>query len=362
MLKRKTLEIDWVVEETTTLVKKARLRQGHASEPCEGWKLSAETQEEKTHVGIFLTPVDLKKEIRVSFELKHKLYITCKITSGEDETPAPPADYMKIFNKQEYSDTALVPAEGKYTIFAHSIRIPPSSPPALGDRFFGDVNEFAAFGVQKAPCRDEKPEQDVAATQGDNAADERAAHRNSVSPSGSSGGEDLVPLRKFRLVKVPHCSYATLAAYLAYLYSSKLNFLPSPAFLLAEEKQSGSSTESDVSRWADGKAKWHVYPTLPHAMYRLADCYMEPTLKARAKGWILQNITVETAPFELFSQLSLDYPEIQADVVDFVLANLDDVTATPGWKRAVALIDEGKIPGGGSILDKLLSKARKGTD
>jgi hypothetical protein len=27
-------------------------------------------QEEKTHVGIFLTPVDLKKEIRVSFELK----------------------------------------------------------------------------------------------------------------------------------------------------------------------------------------------------------------------------------------------------------------------------------------------------
>lgn len=88
-----------------------------------------------------------------------------------------------------------------------SIRIPPSSPPALGDRFFGDVNEFAAFGVQKAPCRDEKPEQDVAATQGDNAADEPAAHRNSVSPSGSSGGEDLVPLRKFRLVKVPDCRF-----------------------------------------------------------------------------------------------------------------------------------------------------------
>lgn len=45
-----------------------------------------------------------------------------------------------------------------------------------------------------------------------------------------------------------------------------------------------------------------------------------------------------------------------------ILVLQDDVTATPGWKRAVALIDEGKIPGGGSILDKLLSKARKGTD
>lgn len=29
-------------------------------------------------------------------------------------------------------------------------------------------------------------------------------------------------------------------------------------------------------------------------MYRLADCYMEPEVKARAKGWILQNITLET--------------------------------------------------------------------
>lgn len=60
------LEIDWVVEETATLVKKARLRQAHTiyvsflhrelsrfgmrladcasqSEPCEGWKLSAST-------------------------------------------------------------------------------------------------------------------------------------------------------------------------------------------------------------------------------------------------------------------------------------------------------------------------------
>lgn len=30
-------------------------------------------------------------------------------------------------------------------------------------------------------------------------------------------------------------------------------------------------------------------------MYRLADCYMEPTIKARAKGWILQYIKAETA-------------------------------------------------------------------
>lgn len=194
-------------------------------------------------------------------------------------------------------------------------RLPASSPPARDDRFLGDVSEFAAFGVRKASSQDQKPEQDVAASQDYNVADESAAHRSSVSPSDASGGQELVPLREFRLVKVPDCrfvhrsrfpspvlarsllrhhSYATLSTYLAYLYTPKLDFLPSPAFFLAEEKEPGSATESDFSRWSARKAKTGTYPSLPHALYRLADCYMESAIKARAKGWILQNITVET--------------------------------------------------------------------
>lgn len=93
-------------------------------------------------------------------------------------------------------------------------------------------------------------------------------------------------------------SYATLAAYLSYLYSSLFDFLPSPAVLLAQEKEPGSSTKSDFSKWADEQAKSRKYPALPHAMYRLADCYMEPKVKNRAKEWILQNITVETVRYQ----------------------------------------------------------------
>jgi hypothetical protein len=92
---------------------------------------------------------------------------------------------------------------------------------------------------------------------------------------------------------------------------------------------------------------------------------------------------LEQAPFELFSQLSLDYPDFQDDVVDFVVANLvsldfpalrrihmlmcthavsglqNDVLATPGWERAVTLVNEGKIPDGARILNKVRSKSRK---
>lgn len=37
----------------------------------------------------------------------------------------------------------------------------------------------------------------------------------------------------------------------------------------------------------------------------------------------------------------------------------DEVMATPGWQRAVALIGEGRIPGGGVILHEILLKSRK---
>lgn len=84
-------------------------------------------------------------------------------------------------------------------------RLPASTPPARDDRFLGDVSEFAAFGIQKAPSQDQKPEQDVAASQDDYAADELAAHQNTASSSGPSAGEELDPLREFRLIKVPGC-------------------------------------------------------------------------------------------------------------------------------------------------------------
>ena len=83
--------------------------------------------------------------------------------------------------------------------------------------------------------------------------------------------------------------------------------------------------------------------------------------------------------------MSRDYPEFQADIVDFVLNNIvsfaasdvpfslpsslwtdakpmyrqDEVIATPGWERVLTLLDEGKIPGVGSIVHKILSGARK---
>ncbi|GAA5953948.1 hypothetical protein JCM8115_003266 [Rhodotorula mucilaginosa] len=290
-----------------------------------------------------------------------------------------------MLRRSEHFKTIL---DSEFSESNSTARLSPSRSIAPDKRFSGDVDEFAAFGVPEPPGQDEQPQQDAAASEKDDAPEQHAKQDQLASPPDSARGESVRAeeqknLRDFRLVKVPDCSYATLAAYLSYLYSSSFDFLPSPSVLLAEDKEPVSLTKSDFSKWADEQAKSRNYPVLPHAMYRLADCYMEPKVKKRAKEWILQHIKAETAPFELFSQLSLDYPDFQDDVVDFVVANLvsldfpalqrihmlmcthavselrNEVLATPGWERAVTLVNEGKIPDSDRILNKVLSKSRK---
>lgn len=207
-------------------------------------------------------------------------------------------------------------------------RLSPSRSIAPDERFSGDVDEFAAFGVPEPPGQDEQPQQDAAASEKDDAPEQQAKQDQLASPPDSARGESVRAeeqknLRDFRLVKVPDCrfvppvhhvymatcslshpiSYATLAAYLSYLYSSSFDFLPSPSVLLAEDKEPVSLTKSDFSKWADEQAKSRNYPVLPHAMYRLADCYMEPKVKKRAKEWILQHIKAETASGHRISRI-----------------------------------------------------------
>lgn len=64
VLAHKTLEFEWVVQKTATLIEKTKLRQSHSvsSDPYEGWTLSADVTLDKPHVDIFVTASGLKSE------------------------------------------------------------------------------------------------------------------------------------------------------------------------------------------------------------------------------------------------------------------------------------------------------------
>ncbi|BGP35853.1 hypothetical protein JCM10296v2_007705 [Rhodotorula toruloides] len=106
------------------------------------------------------------------------------------------------------------------------------------------------------------------------------------------------------------------------------------------------------------------YACNPHALYRLADRYLEVRLRDIVKKHILSTLTPATAAYAAFSSLGRTFQDVQDGVVDYILKHTsltlhyelqDEVVESPGWERALELIDEGSLSGGAAVLSKILS-------
>lgn len=91
-------------------------------------------------------------------------------------------------------------------------------------------------------------------------------------------------------------SFATLRAFVNFLYSGSISFLPSLALFLADQVSADKRPRAAVAqKWLATKAgSKDISPVSPHALYRLADCYLHAELKGLAKNAVLEAITVES--------------------------------------------------------------------
>ncbi|GAA6058291.1 hypothetical protein JCM3770_002896 [Rhodotorula araucariae] len=149
---------------------------------------------------------------------------------------------------------------------------------------------------------------------------------------------------------------STLHALLFHLHYSKVAFVKSPSHYLAS---AANATEESAYAWINGNAPKMADdppPCSPHALYRLADRYLDKELKKQAKDHILCNVTVASAAYEAFSGLSRDYSDVSDGLVAFILQHWSAVKATSGWARCMELLDSGALPGGTAVLNKILAK------
>ncbi|GAA6053632.1 hypothetical protein NBRC10513_005452 [Rhodotorula toruloides] len=158
--------------------------------------------------------------------------------------------------------------------------------------------------------------------------------------------------KKWYRVQVEGCSWLTFSAFIWWLYYSEVRFAPSRAAVLG-----ALDLNPDVDVENNMPPHWEVlaldrtgppYACDPHALYRLADRYLEVRLR-------------EIAAYEAFSLLSRTFEDVQDGVVDYILKHINEVIKSPGWLRALELIDAGSLPGGAAILSKILS-SRSGKD
>ncbi|BGP43921.1 hypothetical protein JCM10449v2_007978 [Rhodotorula kratochvilovae] len=156
--------------------------------------------------------------------------------------------------------------------------------------------------------------------------------------------------KKYYSVKVPYAaSHNTILAYLYYLHFGSLFFGPSPAAALAKPPAQDSPSATDAMSGNEGQPRCSA-----HALYRIA-WVLELNVLEQARAAIVAGLTVETAAYELFSDLSCDHSELRDTLLPFVVANWDAVRATAGWAHAAELISEGKIKGAWGTLQKIVA-------
>ncbi|BGP20754.1 hypothetical protein JCM10213_004824 [Rhodosporidiobolus nylandii] len=180
--------------------------------------------------------------------------------------------------------------------------------------------------------------------------------------------EDYSMPRYLSQITIKRCSYATVRAFIEYLYTGDISFTPSLSDYLVEKVQQNfqAFSHSHLEQSQQGWLSWQAQrsepkPCNPHALYRLADRYLEEDLKERAKGFIVRSLTVENVAYEAFSALSVDFTDLQKPVLDFLLSHWDEVKNTTGMSNVRRLLASGYLPHGDEILGKVFDGLTKKT-
>ena len=152
----------------------------------------------------------------------------------------------------------------------------------------------------------------------------------------------------YRQITITHASYCTYLAVLLWLHSSYIGF--------EDLRSSRAETWRDYARqdYLNGLPQQHL--ASPKSVYRLAHLLELPHLQALALLNLKDQLMVDTAATELFSDISNIYDEVRAVVLDFVVKYWSEIKRSRGMNEFHQRLESGELPKGGPTLSALLRR------
>uniref|UniRef100_A0A0K3CFU0 BY PROTMAP: gi/342320101/gb/EGU12044.1/ Proteophosphoglycan ppg4 [Rhodotorula glutinis ATCC 204091] n=1 Tax=Rhodotorula toruloides TaxID=5286 RepID=A0A0K3CFU0_RHOTO len=141
----------------------------------------------------------------------------------------------------------------------------------------------------------------------------------------------------YKEIKITKTAFTTYRAVLAYLRTGFIAFAPLsstfPADADAAKPTRASRIEAAVS--SDPSLP---YPVSPKSTFRLAHLLELDELQHFCLANFSKQLTVDCAPYELFSDTSICYDAWRKVVLDFIVDNWDAVTSSASWKTETAKV------------------------
>lgn len=159
---------------------------------------------------------------------------------------------------------------------------------------------------------------------------------------------------EYQEIDVRETAYSTMSTVLLYLMTGHIEFAPLNSLLIARDQDEGGARQALLDEHMS------EHPTLPppvspKSVYRLAHLIQREELQQLALDALSSSLTNEGAAYELFSSVSIAYPDVKKVVLDYVVENWEEVQASESWTEMREKAITGEIEGIAQILFDLLS-------
>ncbi|GAA5984453.1 hypothetical protein JCM10908_003352 [Rhodotorula pacifica] len=186
----------------------------------------------------------------------------------------------------------------------------------------------------------------------DDEADNFLLDRNpQISGDASQELDDI----DYRQIEIRETAYSTFRAVLLYLQmkTGEICFAPLNSSLAPRNATSQATRQSLLDealiRYPD-----LPLPVSPKSVYRLAHLIGHAELQKAALDSFASHLTIDGAPYELFSPVAIAYDELRKVVVDYVVKNWKEIKVTESWKIWRGMAARGEIEGAAQVLVDLL--------
>ncbi|KAI0831704.1 hypothetical protein BC628DRAFT_1311282 [Trametes gibbosa] len=146
-----------------------------------------------------------------------------------------------------------------------------------------------------------------------------------------------------RGILLPSVAHRTLRAFIFYLYTAKVNFLP---------LRSGGLSHRQLALFTAGATK--APPCSPKSMYRLAELYGMPRLQDLAYDAILAQLSPTNIVDEAFSQFFARYDKLREHAVSYLSQNYSHPKVQASLQNTLDRVLLGILPHAGPLLRSLL--------
>ncbi|GAA5856757.1 hypothetical protein JCM8547_008826 [Rhodosporidiobolus lusitaniae] len=190
--------------------------------------------------------------------------------------------------------------------FAEGVKSDSNSPCSGNDPFFGDSDDETVGAIPKLPS-------------------------SALSPS---------QLPPHKTVRITEASYSTYLAVVTWKQCGQIEFAPLTSSFFASSSSdtnaSSNRTASTVPPDFPPPSPFWLPPVSPKSVYRLAHLLELSSLSILALVNFRSQLRADTVARELFSHTLSCYDELRSAALDFALANLKEVLASPALKDAQA--------------------------